>query len=118
MKGKPTTREEYFTRHERAVIIEVDGSIFYSIDTYLLIESPQSSIESHACIEQEDVKLCYYQLTDNCQAVILATGNGERYEVINYRVKRQKPIQDISSFKEKCDKTILEIFRRRVKNQT
>ncbi|MEB3760703.1 MAG: hypothetical protein GSR81_07685 [Desulfurococcales archaeon] len=113
MKEKPLTREEYFTRHERAVIIEVDGAILYSIDTYLLIEIPQLPIEPLACIEQGDVKLCYYQLTDNCQAVILATGNGEKYEVINYRVKLQNPIQDIASFKKRCDETIREIIGKR-----
>ncbi|MCE4609727.1 MAG: hypothetical protein F7C36_05040 [Desulfurococcales archaeon] len=113
MKEKPTTREEYFTRHERAVIIEVDGSIFYSIDTYLLIETPQPSKEPLTCIEQEDVKLCYYQLTDRCQAVVLLVGNGEKYEVINYRVKQQYPIQDIVSLKEKCDETIRESIGKR-----
>ncbi len=91
----------YFKKHERAIIIKENNRFFYSIDTYILNPKKDNLGEPKACLELDNAKLCYYQINDECDALLLYTYN--RIEVVNYRVKRNMPIEDLEDYKKSCD---------------
>ena len=97
----PSVKDHYFSPHRRAlVIVESSNTFYYSVDAYILLPSLPEEAECERS-ERVGVSLCYYRLSETCEAVIVDSGG--RVELVNYRLRLREK-RDPRVLADECDR--------------
>lgn len=101
---------EHYEGYARILVLEGGGVKLYIIDHYELLEKEPSCDKA---IELEGARLCYIELGEGCEAVVLITGG--RREIISLRlytaIDRDPAQGDPGRAREHCLRTLSNLYK-------